>query len=68
MERERKTREKEGGEGKRKKETFRWRHFPITVSFRRKEYNLSDAKKQHIARKDIPCIPLEGNRAARSGG
>lgn len=39
-----------------------------TAPSRRKEYNLSDAKKQHIARKDIPNLPLEGNRAGRSGG
>lgn len=37
-------------------------------TIRRKEYNLSDAKKQHIARKDIPRLPLEGNGGARSAG
>lgn len=74
--RERETQRKEG-RGRRKRgeeihpEGDRWGWSDgdtNTAPSRRKEYNLSDAKKQHIARKDIPNLPLEGNRAGRSGG
>lgn len=69
-------RKKEEGEEWRRKEIFkrrqvgleRWRSFPIPPPLTKNEYNLLDAKKQHIATKYIPYLPLEGNRAARSGG
>lgn len=62
-------REEEGKSEESKRDRWDWSDGnTITAPFRKKEYNISDAKKQHIARKDIPHLPLEGNRAARSGG
>lgn len=61
---ERKRGEKKHPEGDR----WGWSEPPSLLPPGRKEYNLSDAKEQHIARKDIPCLPLEGNRGARSAG
>lgn len=60
---ERKKREKKHPEGDR----WGWSDgHTITAPSRRKEYNLSDAKKKHIASENISHLLLEGNRAARS--